>query len=84
MLLNDIEHLPKIVTDIDGIRDVLLAIEPEIIQLREDISNFNKELYVKTTNLFIERMHSMVQSDKDVCFYVASDSNEEKNKIKDL
>jgi hypothetical protein len=55
LLLNDIEHLPKIVTDIDGIRDVLLAIEPEIIQLREDISNFNKELYVKTTNLFIER-----------------------------
>ena len=36
------------------------------------------------TNLFIERMHSMVQSDKDVCFYVASDSNEEKNKIKEL
>ena len=55
MLLDDIEHLPKIVTDIDGIRDVLLAIEPEIIQLRTDISDFIKELYIKTTNNFIAR-----------------------------
>lgn len=55
MLLNDIEHLPKIVTDINGISDVLLAIEPEIIQLRTDISDFIKELYIKTTNNFILR-----------------------------
>ena len=55
MLLDDLEHLPKIVTDIDGIRDVLLAIEPEIIQLRTDISDFIKELYVKTTEQFITR-----------------------------
>ena len=55
MLLDDIEHLPKIVTDIDGIRDVLLAIEPEIIQLRADISDFLKELYIKTTEQYITR-----------------------------
>lgn len=55
MLLDNIEHLPKVVTDILGIKDVLLAIEPEIIQLREDISDLIKELYVKTTEDFITR-----------------------------
>lgn len=55
MLLDDNEHLPIKVTNIDGIRDVLLAIEPEIIQLRTDISNFLKELYIKTTEAFITR-----------------------------
>jgi hypothetical protein len=55
LLLDDIEHLPKVVTDIDGIRDVLLAIEPEIIQLRSDVSDLLKELYVKTTEAFIRR-----------------------------
>lgn len=55
MLIDNREHLPKIVTDINGIRDVLLAIEPEVIQLRTDISDLLKELYVKTTNNFISR-----------------------------
>lgn len=55
LLLDDIEHLPKVVTDVDGIRDVLLAIEPEIIQLRTDVSDLLKELYVKTTENFITR-----------------------------
>lgn len=55
MLLDDIEHLPKVVTNVDGIRDVLLAIEPEIIQLRTDVSDLLKELYVKTTEDFITR-----------------------------
>lgn len=55
MLLDDIEHLPKVVTDVDGIKDVLLAIEPEVIQLRTDISDTLKELYVKTTKNFITR-----------------------------
>ena len=55
MLLDDIEHLPKVVTNAIGIKDVLLAIEPEIIQLREDISDLIKELYVKTTEDFITR-----------------------------
>ena len=55
MILDDIEHLPKVVTDIDGIRDVLLAIEPEIILIRTDLNVLLKELYVKTTGLFIRR-----------------------------
>ena len=55
MTLNDREHLPKIVTDVLGIDDVLLAIDPEIIQLRYDISELLKELYVKTTDKFITR-----------------------------
>lgn len=55
MLLDDKEHLPKIVTDIDGIRDVLLAIEPEIFLLRTNISDLMKELYVKTTTNLITR-----------------------------
>lgn len=55
MLLDDIEHLPKVVTDVDGIRDVLLAIEPEVIQLRTDISDLLKELYVKTTERLLDR-----------------------------
>ena len=55
MLLDNIEHLPKVVTNAVGIKDILLAIEPEIIQLREDISDLLKELYVKTTEDFITR-----------------------------
>ena len=55
MLLNDIEHLPKSVTDVNGINDVLEAIEPEIIQLRTDVQNFNKEFYIKTTEELIAR-----------------------------
>jgi hypothetical protein len=55
LALNDIEHLPKIVTDIDGINDVLLAIDPEIIQLRADLSNLIKELYIRTTDELITR-----------------------------
>jgi hypothetical protein len=55
LILDDIEHLPKVITDIDEIRDVLLAIEPEIIQIRTDLSDLLKELYVKTTTVFITR-----------------------------
>lgn len=55
MLLADKEHLPSVVTNIDGIRDVLLAIDPEITLMRNDISNLIKELYVKTTDKFITR-----------------------------
>lgn len=55
MLIDDLEHLPKVVTDIEGIEDVLLAIEPEIIQLRTDLTDFQKELYIKTTDNFITR-----------------------------
>lgn len=55
MALNDIEHLPKIVTNTLGIDDVLLAIDPEIIKLRHDVREFVKELYVKTTTNLIDR-----------------------------
>lgn len=55
MALNDIEHLPKVVTNVLGINDVLLAIDPEIIQLRTDISDLIKELYIKTTDNLISR-----------------------------
>jgi len=55
MSIYDNEHLPKVVTDVIGIKDVLLAIDPEIILLREDISQLKKELYVKTTDKFISR-----------------------------
>lgn len=49
------DNLPKIITDIDGIKDILLAIDPEIQLLRDDLSNLLKELYVKTTENFITR-----------------------------
>lgn len=55
MSLADNEHLPKIVTNTLGIKDVLLAIDPEIVQLRQDISDMIKELYVKTTDNYITR-----------------------------
>lgn len=55
MLLDDREHLPKIVTDVKDIKDILLAIEPEIFLLRGNVSNLMKELYVKTTTSFITR-----------------------------
>jgi len=55
LLLDNIEHLPKVVTNAIGIKDVLLAIEPELIQLREDISDLIKELYVRTTEDLITR-----------------------------
>lgn len=55
MAIYDNEHLPKEVTNIIGIKDVLLAIDPEIILLRNDISQLKKELYVNTTEKFITR-----------------------------
>lgn len=55
MPIYDNEHLPKTVTNIIGIKDILLAIDPEIQVLRDDISGLIKELYVKTTEKFITR-----------------------------
>ena len=55
MSLIDNEHLPKIVTKIEGVRDVLLAIDPEVVLMRENISQLKKELYVKTTEKLIDR-----------------------------
>lgn len=55
MAIYDNEHLPKHITDVLGIKDILLAIDPEIQLLRDDISSLKKELYVHTTEKFIER-----------------------------
>lgn len=55
MLLNDREHLPEFITNIKDIKDVLLAIEPEIFLLRENVSTLIKELYVKSTKNLIAR-----------------------------
>lgn len=55
MAIYDNEHLPKIVTSAIGIKDVLIAIDPEIQLLRDDITQLIKELYVKTTEKFITR-----------------------------
>lgn len=49
------DNLPKEITSILGLKDVLLAIDPEIQLVRDDISQIIKELYVKTTEFFIER-----------------------------
>lgn len=49
------DNLPKEITNILGLKDVLLAIDPEIQLVRDDISQIIKELYVKTTEFFIER-----------------------------
>lgn len=55
MLLADNEHLPKVTTETEGIRDILLAIDPEIQLLRDDISQLKKELFIKTTEKLIDR-----------------------------
>lgn len=55
MAIYDNEHLPKSVTNVIGIKDILLAIDPELQLTRTDISQLTKELYVKTTEKFITR-----------------------------
>lgn len=56
MSIYDIEHLPiKGCLESIGIKDILIAIDPEIQLLRIDISDLVKELYVKTTEKFITR-----------------------------
>ena len=52
--LADIEHLPKIVTDIDSIKDILLAIDPEVQQIREDINEIQRNLYAHTADKYIK------------------------------
>lgn len=54
MLLANKEHLPlKGCTEADGIKDILLALDPEVVLLRDDISQLKKELYIKTTEKYI-------------------------------
>lgn len=54
-LLTDREHLPSVVTNIDGIRDVLDAISPEIEQLIEQIQQTLRELFAQSTEFEIKR-----------------------------
>lgn len=54
MSIYDLEHLPKIVTKCEGIYDVLQAIDPEVIKLRKDLDDLQKELYIKTTDKLID------------------------------
>ena len=54
MSLIDKEHLPQKVTNINGIRDILLAIDPEVILLRDDISQLKKEMFVNTAERLID------------------------------
>lgn len=48
------------------------------IRRTDNLSSINES----PTKLFIDRMQMMIQSDKDTCFYLASDSPEEKSKMK--
>ena len=48
------------------------------IRRTDNLSSINES----PTKLFVDRMQMMVQSDEDTCFYLASDSSEEKSKMK--
>ena len=48
------------------------------IRRTDNLSSINES----PTKLFIDRMQMMVQSDENTCFYLASDSPEEKSKMK--
>lgn len=48
------------------------------IRRTDNLSSINES----PTKLFVDRMQMMIQSDKDTCFYLASDSSEEKSKMK--
>jgi hypothetical protein len=50
-----LENVDPIISKIDGLKEVMLAIDPEIQLVRTDISNLIKELYIKTTEQFIRR-----------------------------
>lgn len=69
MTIYDNEHLPESVIDVFGIKDVLIAIDPEIQLIRSDISDLTKELYVNTTDNFISRW------EKDFCLPYDSSLN---------
>ena len=48
------------------------------IRRTDNLSSINES----PTKLFVDRMQMMIQSDKDTCFFLASDSSEEKSKMK--
>ena len=50
-----LDNVDPIISKIDGLKDIMLAIDPEIQLIRDDISQLIKELYIKTTKNFIRR-----------------------------
>lgn len=81
MSLADREHLPKVVTDVDGIRDILLALDPEIVLLRDDISQLVKELYVSTTEKYIDRWEKDFSLPYDSSLTIEQRRQRVKNKL---
>lgn len=50
-----LDNVDPIISKVDGLKEIMLAIDPEIQLVRNDISQLIKELYVKTTENFIRR-----------------------------
>ncbi|MBS4760938.1 MAG: DUF2313 domain-containing protein [Clostridium sp.] len=50
-----LDNVDPSVTKIVGLKEIMLAIDPEIQLVRNDISQLIKELYIKTTENFIRR-----------------------------
>lgn len=50
-----LDNVDPIIGKIEGLKEVMLAIDPEIQLIRNDISQLIKELYIKTTENFIKR-----------------------------
>lgn len=50
-----LDNVDPIIGKISGLKEVMLAIDPEIQLVRDDISQLIKELYIKTTENFISR-----------------------------
>lgn len=50
-----LDNVDPIISKIDGLKEIMLAIDPEIQLVRNDISQLIKELYIKTTENFIRR-----------------------------
>lgn len=50
-----LDNVDPIISKVDGLKEIMLAIDPEIQLIRNDISQLIKELYIKTTENFIRR-----------------------------
>ena len=50
-----LDNVDPIISKVDGLKEIMLAIDPEIQLVRNDISQLIKELYIKTTENFIRR-----------------------------
>ena len=50
-----LDNVDPIISKVAGLKEIMLAIDPEIQLIRNDISQLIKELYIKTTENFIRR-----------------------------